>query len=551
MRLHIRDQLLELLATIREGVKFALKAPLRDAQEMLLNCMTCCDAVVSAMKSGFTPETFQTYEGMAAKLKASFNGLDAALTEGAPTAQINEQIKKQIRGIRTELSQEKEVKLEILFLPYKTSMWDSLESIWRAAAADDTCDVYVVPIPYYVAGENGMFQEMKYEGEGFPEEVPILHYSKYDIAARHPDIIYIHNPYDDTNTLTRVPAKYFSSVLKEQTELLVYSPYFVYQGFASDPAKDYFSFTPAMRNADILIAQSNRAAEHWVKCGRQRKNILSYGSPKIDAVAYHTQPGNSRIPDEWKPIIEGKKVFLFNSGIFNFDKGKPDFSIHMMFYMMNLFASNQDAAVIWRPHPLALPGMKRYHSGLYDLYCEQIKAFQSKENTIYDTQPDYTPSFAVADAFISQPSSLIVNFFSTGKPIYLWWGKPPQDGGEPLFNYDLLYYALAYEDTPLFDVDGFAESHLRFKRIAKDLFPKVFPNYEAMKGLYGPDMDWYTNGGFDCLAFNYWDFMGMILGGKDPLREMRQKALADVFPNTGYCAGDKIHEELKGRIWSR
>ena len=38
---------------------------------------------------------------------------------------------------------------EVVFLPYKASMWDSLESVWMAAEEDEDCDAYVVPIPYY------------------------------------------------------------------------------------------------------------------------------------------------------------------------------------------------------------------------------------------------------------------------------------------------------------------------------------------------------------------------------------------------------------------
>ncbi|MCL1909140.1 MAG: hypothetical protein FWG12_07235, partial [Holophagaceae bacterium] len=40
-------------------------------------------------------------------------------------------------------------KIEILFLPYKYSMADSLESIWLAAMKDPQCDVKICPIPYY------------------------------------------------------------------------------------------------------------------------------------------------------------------------------------------------------------------------------------------------------------------------------------------------------------------------------------------------------------------------------------------------------------------
>ena len=35
------------------------------------------------------------------------------------------------------------VRREVVFLPYKASMWDSLESVYLAAKEDDTMDVYV------------------------------------------------------------------------------------------------------------------------------------------------------------------------------------------------------------------------------------------------------------------------------------------------------------------------------------------------------------------------------------------------------------------------
>ena len=47
------------------------------------------------------------------------------------------------------------VKLEVVFLPYKVSMWDSLESVWMAADEDSDCDAYVIPIPYFDKNKDG------------------------------------------------------------------------------------------------------------------------------------------------------------------------------------------------------------------------------------------------------------------------------------------------------------------------------------------------------------------------------------------------------------
>ena len=57
-------------------------------------------------------------------------------------------IKRDIQ-YQSEVIKNTENKWRAVFLPYKASMWTSLESIWKAANRDPNCDNYVVPIPYY------------------------------------------------------------------------------------------------------------------------------------------------------------------------------------------------------------------------------------------------------------------------------------------------------------------------------------------------------------------------------------------------------------------
>ena len=96
-----------------------------------------------------------------------------------------------LKQIRKAISAEIPDRLEVVFLPYKASMWDSLESVWMAADADEDCDAYVIPIPYYDKNSDGSFREMHYEGEEYPDYVPVTHYKEYDFSKRHPDIIFI------------------------------------------------------------------------------------------------------------------------------------------------------------------------------------------------------------------------------------------------------------------------------------------------------------------------------------------------------------------------
>lgn len=105
-------------------------------------------------------------------------------------------------------------KIKIVFMPYKADMWTSLESIWYAAEADENYEVKVVPIPYYDIADMKNIH-MKYDGDRFPPYVRITSYKEYAMEEEHPEMIFIHNPYDECNNLTRVPAYYYSSNLKK------------------------------------------------------------------------------------------------------------------------------------------------------------------------------------------------------------------------------------------------------------------------------------------------------------------------------------------------
>ena len=117
---------------------------------------------------------------------------------------VYKKLKKQLLKVENSAKNDITVRKEMVFLPYKASMWDSLESVWKAAEEDEYCDAYVVPIPYYDKNPNGSFREIHYEGNQYPSYVPITSYEDYDIKTRKPDVIYIHNPYDNLNLVTSV-----------------------------------------------------------------------------------------------------------------------------------------------------------------------------------------------------------------------------------------------------------------------------------------------------------------------------------------------------------
>ena len=87
---------------------------------------------------------------------------------------------------------------QIVFMPYKAAMWDALESIYLAAKDDVGCEALVVPVPYYSFDQKKKEWIPHYEGELFPPNIPVTSYQKYNLQEESTDVIYEHNPYDDS-----------------------------------------------------------------------------------------------------------------------------------------------------------------------------------------------------------------------------------------------------------------------------------------------------------------------------------------------------------------
>ena len=115
-------------------------------------------------------------------------GTASIVTVEALAAQMDQLLAQVRREVEEVLPTDK---IKICFLPYKASMWDCMESVWEAAAADSECEAKVVPIPYYERDDQGGIAKGCYDGDLFPAYVPVTPYRSYDLSKEQPDIIYI------------------------------------------------------------------------------------------------------------------------------------------------------------------------------------------------------------------------------------------------------------------------------------------------------------------------------------------------------------------------
>ncbi len=440
MRTFQKQQILDIIDSIyevQEQVKlFIVKGEWLTAQNLLADCQETAVEVGSIIE-----ELDGTIDSIIVALeeycKALFIVYKGVSTKEWDTNSYEESSRK-LDEFRNRISEDIISRLEVVFLPYKASMWDSLESIYLAAIADPNCDAYVVPIPYFDRTSNGALGNMHYEGTQYPKEIPVVDWQSYNIESRKPDIIYIHNPYDNYNLVTSIHPNFYGERLKKYTRQLVYVPYFVLEEIDSDDfiqtrGMRHFCFLPGTIYADKVVLQSENIRRVYIneyKSELQKRNLkiddqeieekfIALGSPKFDKVI-KAQSEKYSIPSEWLKIIQKsdgsfKKIVFYNTTIGAMLEDTPQM-LQKVQSVFDYFEQRKETlALLWRPHPLLESTFKSMRPEYYPVYRQLIGYFKSKQIGILDQTADLEKSIALSDVYYGDRSSVIPLFCAIGK----------------------------------------------------------------------------------------------------------------------------------------
>lgn len=362
------------------------------------------------------------------------------LSEGAGinVTKIYKLLRQSFFKINHEIRHNIKVRREVVFLPYKASMWDSLESVWQAADDDPDCDAFVIPIPYYDRKSDGSFDVLHYEADLYPDYVPVTKYENYDFENRKPDMIFIHSPYDDCNYVTSVPPFFYSKNLKRFTDCLVYVSYFILSEIDPENQREvkgmeHFCTVPGVMNADKVVVQSEDMRKIYVNvlteaAGTDSRKywedkILGLGSPKIDKIL-GTKKEELKIPEEWRKIIQKpdgsrKKIILYNtsvSALLHYGEAM----LEKMKSVFDIFYKNrEDVAFFWRPHPLIEATIKSMRPGLWADYQQLVNRYLADGWGIYDDTPNIDRAILLSDAYYGDRSSVIQLCQKIGLPIMI------------------------------------------------------------------------------------------------------------------------------------
>lgn len=353
------------------------------------------------------------------KIEAEWDKLSCYFTEIKQLMEKKESVDKIHEVVQALQSALEQMAVhEALFLPYQASMWDSLETVYQAVSEDDKWKAIVMPIPYRNINSKRETISIEYEGNLFPKDVVITHYLDYDLEEEKPDVIFIHNPYDQCNTVTEVFPEYFSSHLKDICEHLVYIPYYVVE---KEMGMNQ-CYMPGPRNAWRVIAQNEACRKQFIKIGGLEENrVLVLGSPKFDKV--NNSKESLDIPFEWKEKIGDRKVVFLNTHLSKVLTA-TERSLKQIRDIIEVFKERNNEVLLWRPHPLSIQTAKSMNPMILEEYLSLVDEFKGFNLGIYDDTSDLNRAIILADAYIGDRKSSVDQLFEeTGKPMYFLDGN--------------------------------------------------------------------------------------------------------------------------------
>ena len=270
------------------------------------------------------------------------------------------------------------------FLPYKRSMWNCMESVYQECLNAGAV-AYILPLPYYLMPD----KTVVCEHDLFKNALPIDLLGKITF-----DFVVIHYPYDHNNKVTGMLPEYHTEQLRNYGKV-VYIPY-------SCTNMRQLRVQPGIANVDYAFLGSEAEADlfisEWSGMGVNFSGrAFGYGSPKMDSIQASSHGSATLVLNSLGPYLREplNRINLYQHYISNeIGRGRK---------------------VIFRPHPLLRQTIKSMRPDTEAAYNKFIAWCQTRDNVTVDESEDLESALSSADYLISDPSSVLEMWQTTGR----------------------------------------------------------------------------------------------------------------------------------------
>lgn len=293
-------------------------------------------------------------------------------------------------------------KFEVLFCPYKESMWDSMQTIYETALEDSDTYTEIMPIPY--------FSLVADRPNKAKQEFPKFYNNFPDALNDKWDIIIFHYPYDRLNNVTRP--------MIVSTDLKGFCKHLVSVGYAcvGDRLPSVSEvLLPGNRNSDVIITETEEQAKVCKEILKQhlpnnKTEVFGWGSAKYDCLEKKYP-----IPDEWLEKTEYRKVILLQTSLVPYLNNRE--KLTQIEQIINKYSRNNKICLMWRPHPLLEETIKAHRPSDLKKWYELTDRVASSDKDILDRTNELHRAIYMSDEMISDKSSVAILYQKTGKKL--------------------------------------------------------------------------------------------------------------------------------------
>ena len=309
-------------------------------------------------------------------------------------------------------------KIHLVFLCQLPEIWNKILPVFNEALGSNQFNITILVVPMKKINSETGVESWDNSELSFFSQLPCRVIDAVNNADQwvsletlKPDYVFFQRPYDHY-----LPELYRSSIVSRYTKIC-YIPYGYLEtsGKVFDICldKNFYRFVYMFFAENPYISKSSSKRfkiSHFFKL----RKTLSLGYPSLDTMAAlgDTRCENNNFSEEddkLKIVWTPRWTVDPEIGASNFFKYKDKF--------IEYAKKNQKSYVLLRPHPLAFENFLNTGMMTAQELDDYKKNYDQSINASIDGERDYLSTFWKSDVLVTDISSIIVEYFMTGKPI--------------------------------------------------------------------------------------------------------------------------------------
>lgn len=295
-----------------------------------------------------------------------------------------------------------EGKIKVVFLVQYAQVWNKLETVYERMLEDERFEAKLLAVPEKITDIDKKIYEHFYNIYG-DKVIDTYHNGHwFDLKGYKPDYVFYQRPYDQY-----LPEEYRSGVVSEYARVC-HVPY----GYQVMRTTEHSAMNKLFfRNAYIYFAENTiyyeKNRNRFKKSHREGvRKTLNIGYPALEKfLQKKCDKDNEYFNVLWTPRWTEDK-----------DSGGSNF-INFKDQVLELPRENKNIFLMFRPHPMTFDhfvSVGRITQQEVDAYKQ---VYEENDRMHYDNSAAYEEMFWKSDVLLTDASTIIVEYFLTGKPV--------------------------------------------------------------------------------------------------------------------------------------